>query len=245
MVRILLYSTVPVVSKGFAVLLSAVPEFDLVSVCSDERQLCQGIAAASPNVAIIDLDDETPLDRLFELQRQMPEPARIVLWVQSISPELAYQSMRQGVRGILRKSLGGDVIVKCLQKVAAGESWFEEDLTASFATIRTVKLTQRESQLLSLVSQGFKNKEIASALLIAEPTVKVYLSHLFRKVGAKDRLELALYGLRNVISGQVTVMGGGRPAGSGAAAGRQPALVHEGPDRMRESRQPAALRSIA
>ncbi len=246
MVRILLYSTVPVVSKGFAVLLSAVPEFDLVAVCSDERQLCQGMAAAAPDLAIIDLDDETPLDRLFELQREGAEPARIVLWVQSISPELAYQSMRQGVRGILRKSLGGDVIVRCLQRVAAGESWFEEDLTASFSTIRTVRLTQRESQLLSLVSQGFKNKEIASALLIAEPTVKVYLSHLFRKVGAKDRLELALYGLRNVITGQVTVMGGGRPARSGANAGRLPELVREGSDRRAlGNREPAVLRSIA
>lgn len=235
MTRILLYSTVPVVSKGFGVLLSAIPEFDLVAVCSNERQLCQGIAAAAPDLAIIDLDDETPLDRLFQLQREISEPARIVLWVQSISPELAYQSMRQGVRGILRKSLGGDVIVKCLQRVAAGESWFEEELTASFASIRTVKLTQRESQLLSLVSQGFKNKEIASELMIAEPTVKVYLSHLFRKVGAKDRLELALYGLRNVISGQVRVVGTG---------GRPPVLMSEDSNR-RANTHPLVLRSIA
>ena len=243
--RILLYSTVPVVSKGFGVLLSAVPEFDLVSVCSNERQLCQGIAGAAPDLAIIDLDDETPLDRLFELQREISEPARIVLWVQSISPELAYQAMRQGVRGILRKSLGGDAIVKCLQKVAAGESWFEEELTASFASIRTVKLTQRESQLLSLVSQGFKNKEIASELLIAEPTVKVYLSHLFRKVGAKDRLELALYGLRNVITGQVRVVGRGRTAATDAPGGRLPALVHDDSNRRARANQPGTLRSIA
>ncbi len=246
MTRILLYSTVPVVSKGFAVLLSAVPEFDLVSVCSDERQLCQGIAAACPDLAIIDLDDETPLDRLFELQREISAPARIVLWVQSISPELAYQAMRQGVRGILRKSLGGDVIVRCLQKVAAGESWFEEELTASFASIRMVKLTQRESELLTLVSRGFKNKEIASELMIAEPTVKVYLSHLFRKVGAKDRLELALYGLRNMITGQVRLVGTGRTAASDAAGGRPPAVVYQDSRRRpRANPQPVALRSIA
>jgi len=79
MTRILLYSTVPVVTKGFAVLLSAVPEFELVAVCSNEQQLSKGIAAASPDLALIDLDDETPLDRLFELRPEIAVPVRIVL----------------------------------------------------------------------------------------------------------------------------------------------------------------------
>jgi DNA-binding NarL/FixJ family response regulator len=246
MTRILLYSAVPVVTKGFAVLLSAVPEFELVAVCSNEQQLSKAITAASPDLALIDLDDETPLDRLFELRREVSAPVRIVLWVQSISPELAYQTMRLGVRGILRKSLGGDVIVKCLQKVSAGECWFEEALTASFASIRTVKLTQRESQLLSLISRGFKNKEIASALLIAEPTVKVYLSRLFRKVGAKDRLALALYGLRNIITGQVSVLSGAPSAAPGPLAARLPVLVPEDSGRRARARpQPLVMRSIA
>jgi DNA-binding CsgD family transcriptional regulator len=61
-----------------------------------------------------------------------------------------------------------------------------------------VALTKRESQLVALLSQGLKNKEIASTLQISEGTVKVYLSRLFQKVGVKDRFELALYGLRNL-----------------------------------------------
>jgi DNA-binding CsgD family transcriptional regulator len=61
-----------------------------------------------------------------------------------------------------------------------------------------VALTKRESQLVSLLSQGLKNKEIATTLTISEGTVKVYLSRLFQKVGVKDRFELALYGLRNL-----------------------------------------------
>jgi DNA-binding NarL/FixJ family response regulator len=250
MTRILLYSTVPVVARGFSVLLSAVPEFDLVAVCSNEQQLAQAISATSPDLVLVDLDDETPLNRLFELRREISASIRIVLWVPSISPELAYQTMRLGVRGILRKSLGGDVIVKCLQQVSAGECWFEEALTASFANIRTVDLTRRESQLLSLVSRGFKNKEIADALFIAEPTVKIYVSRLFRKVGARDRLELALYGLRNVITGQVSVLGGGRGARAGApsaapgAAPQSPALVTDDSDRRARVRpRSPAIRS--
>jgi two-component system, NarL family, nitrate/nitrite response regulator NarL len=241
MVRILLYSTVPVVSEGFTVLLAPVPEFDLMTVCSTEQQLVQAMGTSEPDLVLIDLGEETPLDRLLELRREYSPHSRVVLWVQSISPELAYQTMRMGVRGILRKSLGAEVIVKCLQRVSEGECWFEEALTASFVDIRTVRLSGRESQLLNLVSHGYKNKEIAAALSIAEPTVKVYLSRLFRKVGAKDRLELALYGLRSAISGHVSAF-------SGAAAGarRPPVLIAA--DVGRRSRlgpQPVAMRSIA
>jgi two-component system nitrate/nitrite response regulator NarL len=245
--RILLYSPVPIVTKGFAIVLSSVPEFDLVAVCSNEQQLPQAVAASDPDLVLIDLDEEMALDRLFEMRREIPERSRIVLWVQSITPELAYQTMRLGVRGILRKTLGADVIVRCLQKVAEGECWFEEALTASFLNIRTVRLTRRESQLLSLVSRGFKNKEIAEALFIAEPTVKIYLSRLFRKVGAKDRFELALYGLRNVITGQVSAFGAGRqtPTLEPATARRPPVLLVEDPERPRPRPQPLAVRSIA
>ncbi len=247
MIRILLYSTVPIVTKGFAVVLAAVPEFELAAVCSMEDQLSQAVSATCPDLALIDLDEETPLDRLFELRRDIATQMRIVLWVQSISPELAYQTLRLGVRGILRKSLGGDVIVRCLQKVAQGESWFDEALTASFANMRTIRLSQRECQLLSLVSQGFKNKAIADALLIAEPTVKVYLSRLFRKVGAKDRLELALYGLRNAITGQVSMLGRGAAAAARGAAGpRMPVLMAEDSERSTpRPPQPLPVRSIA
>ena len=113
--------------------------------------------------------------------------------------------MGLGVRGILRKTLPTDLQVKCLQKVQAGELWFEKALTDSFLCARRVALTQREGQLVSLLSQGLKNKEIATTLMISEGTVKVYLSRLFQKVGVKDRFELALFGLKNLTTGQLPV----------------------------------------
>jgi DNA-binding CsgD family transcriptional regulator len=76
--------------------------------------------------------------------------------------------------------------------------WFEKGVTQGLLNGRTVKLSKREGELVSLLSQGLKNKEIATALSISEATVKVYLSKLFAKVGAKDRFELALFGLRNL-----------------------------------------------
>jgi DNA-binding NarL/FixJ family response regulator len=216
MARVLLYSTVPIIAKGFAAVLSSVPEFDLVTVCSNAAQLPQTVSLTEPDMVVIDMDEETSFDRLLDLRHSMSSQTKVILWIYAISPELAYQAMRLGVRGILRKTLGTEFIVKCLQKVADGECWFEETLTSSFVNIRTVRLTKRESELISLISQGLKNKEIADALFIAEPTVKIYLSRLFRKVGAKDRFELALYGLRNMITGQINLFGGGPPCGERA-----------------------------
>lgn len=216
--------------------MSSLPEFDLVGVCSNAAQLPQAVAASDPDLVLIDIDDEMSLDRLFDLKRKISPRSNIILWVHSITPELAYQTMRLGVRGILRKTLGADAIIKCLQKVAQGECWFEEALAASFLKLETVRLTPRESQLIGLVSRGLKNKEIAEALSIAEPTVKVYLSRLFRKVGAKDRFELALYGLRNMIGGQMSLLN----------ETRLPVLLVEDADYRAQNRpQPLPFRSIA
>ena len=109
--------------------------------------------------------------------------------------------MSLGIRGILRKSLPLETLNRCLCRVHEGELWFEKALTDSLMTARRYTLTRREGQLVALLSQGLKNKEIATALTISEGTVKVYLSRLFQKLGVKDRFELALYGLRNLSSG--------------------------------------------
>jgi DNA-binding CsgD family transcriptional regulator len=94
-----------------------------------------------------------------------------------------------------------ETLVRCLTRVNEGELWFEKALTDSIMTARSYSLTRREGQLVSLLSQGLKNKEIATQLNISEGTVKVYMSRLFQKLGVKDRFELALYGLRNLAPG--------------------------------------------
>jgi DNA-binding CsgD family transcriptional regulator len=71
-------------------------------------------------------------------------------------------------------------------------------MMGNFIRAKTINLTLREGQLVTLLAQGMKNKEIATALYLSEGTVKVYLSRLFQKTGAKDRFELALHGVKNL-----------------------------------------------
>jgi len=155
------------------------------------------IQTSKPDVLLIDLTPERHLRHPHQLQGSLPN-CRIVLWVRAISTELAYQAMELGVRGVLRKTLPPELLIKCLGKVAEASCGLNKTLTASFLSAKMIALTKRESQLVSLLSQGLKNKEIATTLSISEGTVKVYLSRLFQKVGVKDRFELALYGLRNL-----------------------------------------------
>jgi len=196
--RVLLFSDEPVLARGFAAVLASAPGFEHAAVCQSPSDLMErALSDERPDVLLIDLTPDVTFGLLTQLRRELPQ-CRIVLWVRTISTELAYQAMELGIRGILRKTLPAELLVKCLAKVAEGELWFDKGLTASFLSAKMVTLTKRESQLVSLLSQGLKNKEIAATLSISEGTVKVYLSRLFQKVGVKDRFELALYGLRNL-----------------------------------------------
>src|SRR3982075_2038027 len=204
MTRILLYSDEPILAKGLESVLRQVEGFELLPTCGTLPVLMEQLTQGSPDLVLMDLTHEITFAVLSDMKHTM-STSRIVLWVNSISTELAFQAMGLGVRGILRKTLPTDLQVKCLQKVQAGELWFEKALTDSFLCARRIALTQREGQLVSLLSQGLKNKEIATTLMISEGTVKVYLSRLFQKVGVKDRFELALYGLKNLTTGHGTL----------------------------------------
>jgi DNA-binding NarL/FixJ family response regulator len=244
MTRILLYSDEPILSMGLEAVLRQVDGFELLPTCHDVASLMERIAQNAPDLVLMDLTPEITFGVLSEMKHVVGR-AKIVLWANSISTELAFQAMGLGVRGILRKTLPTDLQVKCLQKVEAGELWFEKALTDSFLCARRVALTQREGQLVTLLSQGLKNKEIASMLMISEGTVKVYLSRLFQKVGVKDRFELALFGLKNLTTGQMPTVEKGRRPGTGPMPGLRSIVLDRPAERAEAPRFVTPLRPIA
>ena len=142
MTRILLYSDEPILAKGLESVLRQVEGFDLLPTCGSVASLLEQMAAGGPDLVLMDLTPEVTFGVLSDLKHAMNN-CKIVLWVNSISTELAFQAMGLGVRGILRKTLPTDLQVKCLQKVQASELWFEKALTDSFLCARRVALTQR------------------------------------------------------------------------------------------------------
>jgi DNA-binding NarL/FixJ family response regulator len=214
--HVLLCSDEPILAEGLARILTGCEALDLISYCSGMQDLRAQMELHQPDVLLVDLTAGVTFGVLSGLHEAASE-AKIVLWVHSISTELALQAMSLGVRGILRKTLPTDTLLRCLTRVNEGELWFEKSLTDSIMSARRYSLTRREGQLVSLLSQGLKNKEIATALTISEGTVKVYLSRLFQKLGVKDRFELALYGLKNLTPGGGSLEG--TPQGPGGQQG--------------------------
>lgn len=194
--RVLLITEEPVLAAGMSAILTPVATLEFGVQVGTPASITDVVRTRDPDVLLLDfVPQDYPL--LLEVRNGVPS-CKIVLWMRSVPIEIACQAMRLGVRGILRKTLGVELLLKCLEVVAGGEFWFDKELTAGFLESRTVELTPRESQIVPLVAQGLKNKEIASELNIAEATIRIYLSALFRKLGVKDRYELAIYGIKNM-----------------------------------------------
>jgi DNA-binding NarL/FixJ family response regulator len=192
-----------------------------VVVTSGAERTIELARAIQPDVIVLDINAEFDLGFLRTIKRQAAD-AKVVLWIEGISTELAFQAFNLGVAGIINKTLSPDEFLQNLRAVAQGSIRIEPALMDAIVMAKTVKLTKRESELVMLVAQGLKNKEIGAQLNITENTVKAYLSRLFQKLNVKDRLDLALYGLKNL------------KAPAGPIESRQqnflPSAFHRGPE---------------
>jgi len=201
--------TQPITTEGIRNLLRGIPDLKFLTAPETLAQAAEVVRKQHPNVLILDkgFGIQVILDWLAEIQagEGAPLPAStpqtgIVVWGVSITEAEALRFLQAGARGILRKSAGVQAVIACLRSVAAGRSWMEDcvfrDSARSDRYPRS-ELTTREQQVLELVEQGFKNKEIATELGIRPGTVKIHLKHIFEKTGVRGRYGLALNGLRD------------------------------------------------
>ncbi len=195
--RLLLYLDEPSVSEAIRFLFSQIEDISVERILNDPAQIVPAVQTYEPDIALLSLTPLLHYGVLRQLHEIAPE-CRIVLWTHLIPQEVAHQAMELGVRGILPRTYSTELVLKCLQKVQEGELWFDKELTASYLTCHRITLTPRQSQLVRMVAEGRKNREIAIALSITEGTVKVYLSRLYEKLGMKSRFELAQMAIRNL-----------------------------------------------
>jgi two-component system nitrate/nitrite response regulator NarP len=196
-ISILFWTQQPFVGRGLADVLRSRPEYRLVDCCDSLSAAVDRIKADRPALVLVYLTSRISLSEVRAL-RSAGDRVQIVLWGEGLTGEFAFQAMQLGVRGILASNLSIDGLLAALDNVHRGVLCFERDLMDSVLAQTRVALTRRQGQIVSLVAQGFKNKEIANAMGITEGTVKVYLYKLFRKLGMNDRLDMALYGLKNL-----------------------------------------------
>jgi DNA-binding NarL/FixJ family response regulator len=199
-IRIVIYTDQPLLAFGAAALLSSSAAFDATMADADVSRLVPLVTQMQPDLLLLDLTAEITIGLLKVLRATAPA-ARLILWGSKFSQELIVQARALGVTGFLPRALSNDQFLARLAAVAEGD-----EVVEAIQPQRSTKvdLTPRESQLVGLLAQGLRNKEIGSCLGITEGTVRIYLSRLFLKVGARDRLELAIFGLKNALCGQAS-----------------------------------------
>jgi two-component system, NarL family, nitrate/nitrite response regulator NarL len=195
-VNVALYSVQPILSAGFETVLAKMAGFQMSGVCTSAVRLVEHIQSEHPDLILIEMTPEITLEMLKRVTAAAGR-SPVILWVETVSTEFAAQVLGLGVRGILRRNLPVELLMKCLEKVVAGELWLEKGLTDRLLSSKRVVVTPRQRELMFLLAQGRKNKEIAHLLGVTEGSVKVYLSNLFQKLGVNDRFELALFALKN------------------------------------------------
>ncbi len=193
--------TQPVTAEGIRTLLTSHPDLRFLQA-SDS--LAAGLDLArrlAPDVMMIDkaFGIQAVLEWLVAVRQALPNIG-VVIWGVSVTEAEALRFLQAGARGILRKTTAVSTVLACLRAVGEKRSWLEDsvfrDSTRSDRYPRS-ELTAREQQVLELVEQGFKNKEIALELGIRPGTVKIHLKHIFEKTGVRGRYGLALNGLKD------------------------------------------------
>ena len=200
--RVSVCDTQPVTAEGVRTLLGGSADMRFAEVADSLAQAQELVRRTEPDILMIDkaFGMQAILEWLAEIKSSEQKPTAIVIWGVSVTEAEALRFLQAGARGILRKTASIPVVLACLRTVALGRSWMEDcvfrDSARSDRYPRS-ELTAREQQVLELVEQGCKNKEIAHELGIRPGTVKIHLKHIFEKTGVRGRYGLALSGLKD------------------------------------------------
>jgi len=198
--------TQPITCEGLKTLLASSTSLKFLTALSSLEEAAEFLQARSPDIVVLDkgFGMRAVLDWIHDLKLNESSPL-LMVWGVSMTEAEALRLLQAGARGIVRKTADLARIIECLTTVATGRTWMEDSVFRdSLQSDRHPRseLTPREHQVLQLVEQGFKNKEIAVELGIRPGTVKIHLKHIFEKTGVRGRYGLAISGLkeRGVVS---------------------------------------------
>jgi DNA-binding NarL/FixJ family response regulator len=214
LIRVILADTQAIFRAGLRKIFALEDDIRVVGQAETLPQTQSAVTKFSADVLIFESAlAPNPVEAVAELLRQSPQ-LKIVVVTPAADEQLTLDLFRRGAHGILSREVEPEILVECLRKVAAGEPWLEtqaihwvmeayrgHNLRPSGARTK-VQLTPKETLIVSCVTQGMKNKEIAVRVGTTEQVVKNYLRKVYDKLGVADRLELALYCLsHHVVDG--------------------------------------------
>ncbi len=204
-IRVIVADTQAIFRAGLRKIFALEDDIRVVGQAESLDQTLTAIQKFSADIMILEAAlAPNPADAVSDLLRQNAS-CRLVVVLQEPDQEMTLELFRRGAHGIVSREVEPEMLVECLRKVAQGELWLESRAVAwvmqayrtqSFRPAGSrpkVSLTPKEALIVSCVTQGMKNKEIALRVGTTEQVVKNYLRKVYDKLGVADRLELALY----------------------------------------------------
>jgi two-component system nitrate/nitrite response regulator NarL len=217
-IKILLVDDHVVMRQGLRMLIENNPDMEVVAEAARCDEALQAASRETPDIVLLDLDlgNSSGLDIIPQLLA-LHEKVNVLILTGVREPELHRRAIRLGAAGIVMKDQAGEMLIKAIRKVTAGEAWVDRGTTAvvlqelrrgyegqrlDTEAARIDSLTPREREVVSLIAQGFGTARIAKDLFISEKTVRNHLASIFDKLMVSDRLELAIYAVRHGLSPQ-------------------------------------------
>ena len=210
MIRILLVDDQALVRAGFRMILEAEPEMEVVGEAANGREAIDQVRALRPNLVLMDIR-MPELDGLEATRRiiddAVGDPPRILMLTTFDFDEYVYEALRAGASGFLLKDTPPEQLVSAIEVVAQGEALLSPSVTrrvisefvkgtgpkpeAQFPRLQD--LTPRELEVLTLMSRGLSNAEIATELFVSGTTVKTHVARILMKLGLRDRVQAVVF----------------------------------------------------
>ncbi|MFI1796211.1 response regulator [Streptomyces sp. NPDC020379] len=211
-IKVIIVDDQAMVRAGFAALLAAQSDIDVVGDAPDGRQGVELSRRAHPDVVLMDV--RMPEMDGLEAARQLLDPPpgvthrpKVLMLTTFDVDDYVYEALRAGASGFLLKDAPPADLISAVRVVAAGEALLAPSVTrrliADFARQRPARrrdpalrlrgLTPRETEVLELIARGLSNQEIAASLVVAEQTVKTHIGRVLAKLGLRDRAQAVIF----------------------------------------------------
>ncbi|QDQ09927.1 response regulator [Streptomyces spectabilis] len=208
-IRVLIADDQAMVREAFSVLLGVQPDLAVVAAVEDGAAAVARVAELRPDVVVMDI--RMPgLDGIEATRRITADPtssAKVLVLTTFNLDEYVYEALRAGASGFLLKEASGLELADAIRVVARGDALLSPALTKRLITefartgpaakrptgVVVDRLTARETEVLVRVAQGLSNAEIATALTIAEETVKTHVGRILHKLALRDRTQAAVF----------------------------------------------------
>ena len=194
----------PIVLQGLRQLFERERDFHVAASCASGPEALEAVRRSSIDVLVLDLlmPGMTGLDVLRRIHDEQIRTAGVLLTA-SVQDDEVVEAVQLGVRGIVLKDSPPSALLECVRRVHAGHRWMDNaTLTRAFNRVlqrdsaardAAALLTPRETEIVRMVAEGLRNREIAARTAIAEGTVKIHLHNIYEKLGVDGRLALAVY----------------------------------------------------